>query len=163
MKRVSHVAVFVSDIGRSQKFYESILGLQAVEQMSIVSPLHGGKINGLFLSCGDQHHDLLLIEQFDADENLMPPQELGLHHLAFELDEATTLDSFVATLAEHGVEPSYGPIRHYDGPGGDGGAGGNLAVYFADPDGHMIEVCRDMDPFTSAAHAVAATAQQEAR
>src|SRR5713226_2431047 len=151
MKGVSHAALFVSDISQSERFYADILGLRPVETMQIVSPLHGGLIKGLFMSAGRQHHDLLLIEQYDADGRIIPPQEMGLHHLAFDLDDDVPLERFVATLEAAGIEPSYGPIRHYDGPGGDGGAGGNSAVYFADPDSHMIEVCRDMDPFVAAA------------
>jgi catechol 2,3-dioxygenase-like lactoylglutathione lyase family enzyme len=34
MKRVSHVTVLVSDIDCSQKFYESVLGLQGAEEFA---------------------------------------------------------------------------------------------------------------------------------
>jgi catechol 2,3-dioxygenase-like lactoylglutathione lyase family enzyme len=163
MKRVSHAALFVSSIDTSRPYYETVLGLQAAEQMEIPSPLHGGRIKGLFMSCGEQHHDLLLIEQYDGEGNLTPPSDMGLHHLAFELPDDQSLDSFVEKLTENDITPTYGPIRHYEGPGGDGGAGGNRAVYFLDPDGHTIEVCRDMDPFTPLADAGAATADAESR
>ena len=46
-----------------------------------------------------------------------------------------------------GVPLSYGPVKHYPGPGGDGGWGGNRAVYTNDPDGHFLEFHNEMDPF----------------
>jgi len=36
-------------------------------------------------------------------------------------------------------------VKHYEGPRSDGGSGGNIAVYFNDPDGHMVGISCCMD------------------
>jgi catechol 2,3-dioxygenase-like lactoylglutathione lyase family enzyme len=152
MKRQNHVGLFVSDLDRSSDFYEDVLGLKVTESAyrddSAVARAFGMDLR--FMSCGTQHHDLVLMRHYGDDGEVIPVENHGVMHVAFELDDDESVESFAEQLGEKGIKIFYGPVRHVDEPEGDGGSGGNFAVYFHDPDGHLLEVNRDMDAFPGA-------------
>jgi catechol 2,3-dioxygenase len=103
-----------------------VLGLTEVAR-------HGSHM--VFFSCGDNHHDLALLE---IGAQAPPPvdSQVGLYHLAFKVGDS--LDELRACrdhLASHGV-PLAGQSDHRV----------SQALYCHDPDGIMIELYVDADP-----------------
>ena len=138
MKRVGHVAVFVTDINRSRNFYEEVIGLKHSET-------HGPEDHKMnkdlgytlcFMSCGEFHHDLVLVHEQDKNGNTVPVEGHGLQHIAFRLEDGRSTSDFAEELEAKGIAIIYGPVLHRPiSEGGDGTWGGNHAVYFHDPDG----------------------------
>lgn len=159
MTHVGHVAVFVSDLARSRTFYEDVLGMRHSEthRPGDHPMLDNFNESICFLSFGEYHHDVVLVHQSDEDGNTMPVEGHTLMHLAFALDADTTTAAFADHLREQGVEPMYGPIRHESTEDGDGTWGGNVSVYFEDPDGHLLEAYTEMQAYTGDRQAAAAT------
>ncbi|MCH8197862.1 MAG: VOC family protein [Proteobacteria bacterium] len=108
---IDHVVLYVSDIGRSKKFYLDVLGMSVADE----SPRH------LFLSCGGQ--GFALFEPRDG-----APLETGreLNHLAFSVD-AGTYEEIKVHLEAHGLEVT-------------GRRDDDRCVYFRDPDGHRLQL-----------------------
>ncbi len=141
-------SIFVSDLAASQAFYTRVAGLEPGE---IHGPephplLTGRTITYRAMHGNGQHNSLILIEQRDSAGNVIPVGDRGLMHLALILNEGQSPYLMAKQLRRLHVPISYGPIKHYEGPGGDGGSGGNIAVYVHDPDGHMVELYCCMDP-----------------
>jgi len=144
-------SVFVSDLARSRAFYETVVGLEG-------GAPHGPSEHPLFPNrtityCAmhgrHQQNSLILIEQRDPQGRVIPVGDRGLMHLALSLEDGQTPYEVAALLKRLHIPISYGPVKHYEGPGGDGGSGGNVAVYIHDPDAHMVEIYCCMDPARS--------------
>lgn len=108
------VAIPVKDLPRSEAFYRDVLGLEV--------GLRDERRPWLFLRAGGQAGMLVLQE----DKGEWP-----VLHLAFTVD-ADEIERAAATLREHGVTVR-GPVFHAWMPA--------TSVYFADPDGHQLELC----------------------
>ncbi len=72
ISKIGHAVVSVADLERSLHFYRDVLGLREVARRDFDGQ------QWVFLSAGNSHHDLALVEA--------PP---GLHHLAFNIDGDT--------------------------------------------------------------------------
>lgn len=141
-------SLYVRDLAQSRAYYESAVGLEAgetvgpaphpfiAERTVTYCPMHGK----------GQRNSVVLIEQRDAQGQVIPVGERGLMHIAFILHDGESPFAVADRLRRQHIPISYGPIKHWEGPGGDGGSGGNVAVYIHDPDGHMIEIYCCMDP-----------------
>ena len=64
-----------------------------------------------------------------ADAAPQAPKQVGLFHVAWQVERAEDLEAFHDALVARGV-PVRATMDH----------GANLSVYFEDPDGHMLEV-----------------------
>lgn len=122
MKRLGHVAIYVKNIEVSRRFYEETVGLKHSETRggSDHDGLKGLGATLCFMSCGNLHHDFVLVEQADNEGN---PVEIGgysLMHLAFELDDGRSIEEFAKHLTEKDVEIAMGPVVHDRDPYGDG-------------------------------------------
>lgn len=103
---VGHVALHVPDLQAAVEHATEILGLREVERSN----------GSVFLTCGERHHDLQLIES----------DEVALDHIAFEAAGAEGLETLRETLARSGVrltseepeEPGLGDAIRFAGPGG---------------------------------------------
>lgn len=122
--RLNHIAVYVSDLEKSEKFYHTLLNLQKIEE-----PFKDGKHVWFTLGPAGQLH---LIQG---------PQAKTAHdkneHLCFSVP---SIDNFIAVLNKQKVDFSNwpgtekAPTLRVDGV---------KQVYFQDPDGHWLEVNDD--------------------
>lgn len=114
-KRIGHVVLNVKDLAVSEHFYTQVLGFQ-------VSLKRG---NGTFLTCGKIHHDLAL---FQAPEDATPAGDLGLNHIAVQIEDMDALKEVHRRLKSYGAH-----IDHLTDHGM------TKSVYFRDPDGNRVE------------------------
>ena len=117
IRGIYEVAIRVRDLPKAEAFYRDILGLEV--------GLRDAQRNWLFLRAGGQAGMIVLQEE---------PGEWPAQHLAFTV-EASDLEHAVALLTEQGVAVR-GPVFHAWMPA--------TSVYFADPDGHQLELCAPM-------------------
>lgn len=124
--KLGHAVLKVRSLATSVPFYRDVLGLTEVAR-------YGSQM--VFFSCGDNHHDLALLE-VGADAPLPAEQQIGLYHLAFKVgDSLNDLRACRDHLAAHGVALA-GQADHRV----------SQALYCHDPDGIMIELYVDADP-----------------
>lgn len=121
-RRINHVGIFVSDMARATRFYETVLGLgeaDAFPDRSFVA-----------LTWGRELHDVALI-QSGAGFGGAPG---GVHHVAITLDGGTKeLRAFAARAVANGATIE-GAVDHLV----------SRSLYLLDPDGNRIEVYIDM-------------------
>jgi catechol 2,3-dioxygenase-like lactoylglutathione lyase family enzyme len=129
--KIGHIALYVSDIERSAKFYTQVLGF------SISDVYDDGRMAGgaVFLRLNADHHGVARFKASDAN-----PAGAGLHYTAFEV--ATLDEVFRARehLRSHGVPIDFDGRRR---------AGVQIAVEFRDPDGHRLEIYWGIDQIGS--------------
>ena len=154
LEELQHVAVKVSDIEKSLKFYTEILGFSLSERHA-PGELPGLNVGFCFLRCSAFHHDLNLV--YHPGEPLARKErkrddpgtvtDIGLHHFAFRVKDRSEFFAWREWLEECGIKIVRGPLVHSPThPEGDGSWGENRAMYFCDPDGHRIEIFCDMAP-----------------
>ena len=124
--KLGHAVLKIRSLAVSVPFYRDVLGLNEVAR-------YGPQM--AFFSCGENHHDLALLE---VGAQAAPPmdRQVGLYHLAFKVgDSLDELRAFRDHLAAHGVALA-GQADHHV----------SQALYCHDPDGIMIELYVDADP-----------------
>jgi catechol 2,3-dioxygenase len=125
--KIGHVALYVSDIQVSTRFYTEILGFE-------ISDIYGDDMmpgGAVFLRCNPDHHGIALFKAGEANQ-----AGGGMHHMAFEVP---TLDDVVrarAHLRDHNVAIDFDGRRR---------AGVQIAVEFRDPDNHRLEIYWGID------------------
>lgn len=127
LTKLSHVVVKVSDLERSVKFYTEVLGMRVSD--AYPETMMPGRM--VFLRCNADHHGVALVGGADG-----PADNSELHHFAFEV---ATLDELFRArdhLHRHGVAIAFEGRRR---------AGQQIALEFADPDNHQIEICWGID------------------
>ncbi len=121
--RLGPVRLLVSDLARSQAWYEQVLGL--VPQRP---PAPG---QALALGAAGDTEPLVLLDTAPGITGIRPGSRLGLYHFAILLPDRASLGRFV---------------RHLSAIGARAGASDHLvseALYLTDPDGLGIEVYAD--------------------
>jgi len=122
-RKLGHVVLKVRDAQKSKDFYMRALGLKlAWEDLSR---------GAVFLSFGEQHHDLALFEP--ATGPAPDRSQSGLHHTAWQLGSFEELQAAHRELKAMGfaVEST---VEHNV----------TRSVYFPDPDGNRVELYCDM-------------------
>lgn len=143
-----NASLFVTDIAKSREFFAKIVGLKELKTGEPVPhPYEQGRTVQVCAMGFGKTPDLMLVQQTDESGKVIPVSDNGLHHVAFWIESSTYINDFAKELKRKGVSFSYGPVKHFPGPGGDGGWGGNRAVYVNDPDGHFIELHNEMDDY----------------
>ena len=123
---IGHVHLKVSEIERAERFYVDMLGFH-------VTARYGS--DAVFLSAGDNHHDLGLNTWQSRGGPPPPPGTTGLFHFAIRLPTRRALAELFVHLRDAGVRFA--------------GASDHLvseAIYLHDPDGKGIEVYCDRRP-----------------
>jgi catechol-2,3-dioxygenase len=126
ISRVGHVVLRVRDVDASSTFYCDALGLQEVARGEF------GEGTMAFLSTGNNHHDLALVQGDPAAER----PSIGLHHFAFKIgDDITELAAAKAELERKGVAiQATFDFRV------------SKALIVSDPDGNAVELYVDAHP-----------------
>lgn len=121
--RLGPVRLLVSDLARSQAWYEQVLGLVPLQPPAPGQPLSLGAAGDL--------EPLVVLDTAPGITPIRPGSRLGLYHFAILLPDRASLGRFV---------------RHLSAIGARAGASDHLvseALYLTDPDGLGIEVYVD--------------------
>jgi catechol 2,3-dioxygenase len=125
VSKVGHIVLRVRDLERSLSFYCDVLGLTEVARRDF------GEGPMVFLSTGNSHHDIALVETAATGS----PSDVGLHHFALKVGDALRdLADAKRTLAAEGVAVHM-TLDHRVSQG----------LYITDPDGNLIELYVDAD------------------
>lgn len=134
-RRLGHVNLFVSNLEKAREFYSQTCGF--------VEIFEEPAITAAFMSNGNTHHDLGLIEASTTDridkdgKVLIAASQRGstasLNHLGFEMESERQLVEAYETLLKAGV-PVFRTVDH----------GLAHSVYMPDPDGNALEFYADV-------------------
>jgi catechol 2,3-dioxygenase-like lactoylglutathione lyase family enzyme len=141
---VDAVAVTVSDLGRSVRFFTDVLGFSAGpsaeaegRDVELLTGVFGARVRRVRLTLGSEAIELT---EFAAPRGRPFPSDTRGNDQWFQHIAIITSDmkAAYARLRERGVaSASTGPQRL---PDSNPNAGGIEAFYFHDPDGHFLEV-----------------------
>lgn len=124
---INHVAVTVSDLGKSKEFYTpilSFLGYKNTEDFPDVSILESSS-TGIAINLWQASSELITHQHHDYSP--------GLHHLAFNADTREEVDSFYQLLLGIKANIVNTPAEYDYAPG-------YYAVFFTDLDEIRIEL-----------------------
>lgn len=121
--RMNHAVLYVRDVARTVAFYQGILDFRVVFDIP-------GKAAFLQAPGSTNDHDIGLFQiGAEAGESLAGRREVGLYHIAWEVDTLDELERLAGKLSEAGS--LVGATDH----------GTTKALYAKDPDGLEFEVC----------------------
>jgi catechol 2,3-dioxygenase len=115
--RLGHVTLNPRNPEAQRDFFVEVLDFR-------VSDIIDGE--GFFLRCNAEHHGIGLLKGPGV-----------LHHHAWQVSSIADLARLGDMLDEHGQSLLWGPLRH--------GAGNNIAAYFDEPAGTVVEYYTDME------------------
>ena len=116
ISKMGHAVLNVTDLERSLRFYRDVLGLHEVARRDFDG------LQWVFLSAGNSHHDLALVQASP-----------GLHHLAFNLDGSLPeLADTNASLHAAGIDVHATLDFRV-----------SQALFISDPDDNLIELYVD--------------------
>ncbi len=120
-KKLGHLVLNVSDLEASRDFYVKVGGFEVMAE--------NAERKIVFLSLGDDHHHLALIQR--ATGPRPDATQPGLVHFAWRLEDFAAVQAAYKELTEAGIEIE--PIQH------------NVtnSLYMKDPDGHLVELYCD--------------------
>jgi catechol 2,3-dioxygenase len=122
---IGHVHLKVSDLERAERFYVDLLGFHVTARYGT---------DAVFLSAGDNHHDLALNTWESKGGSPPAPGTTGLFHVAIKVPTRRDLAEMFVRLRDAGV-PLTGASDHLV----------SEALYLRDPDGNGIEIYADRD------------------
>lgn len=114
--RFGHYTLTVPDPSGLSGFLERVLDFRPSDVVEA----------GRFLRCNVDHHGIAVL-----------PGDGKLHHHAWEVRDIGEVARLADLLDERGEHLLWGPVRH--------GAGANIAAYFLDPAGVVVEYYADME------------------
>lgn len=117
VKRISHVALKVTDVDAQTDFYCQMAGFGKTTQDAV------GRV---YLRCNADHHSLVLV----------PAEEPSLDHYALDVGEPTELDKAANALKQAGI-----PIEF----NGSNELGHGPSVRLQDPDGFTVELVSGLE------------------
>lgn len=124
-----HLGLNVSDPVSAAKWYCDILGMK-----EIVTGYDSYHEAAVFLSFGERHHDIVLIQA--KNTQAVKTGDVGMHHAAFSVRGGLdALRRLYGRLLKHNVEV-FKIADHAVG----------IGIYFFDPDGNKLEFFHDMYP-----------------
>jgi len=119
LRGLRHLALKVSDIGKSRRFYEGVLGMRIVWEPDP---------ENLYLSLGS---DNLALHQIQSGEALAAESGQRLDHFGFVAENESIVDAMARKMEAAGVPIIKPAKRHRDG---------SYSFYMADPDGNLIQI-----------------------
>lgn len=127
--RYGHINIKTPDSIEMRDFLINIFNFRVSDQI--------GDDAAFFLRCNTDHHGIAI----------MKAPHVKLHHYAFQTQSIADLGRLGDRLARAGSRLSWGPVRH--------GAGHNIAAYYLEPNGTVVELYTDLEcifDFERAAH-----------
>jgi catechol 2,3-dioxygenase-like lactoylglutathione lyase family enzyme len=118
-RRLSHLAIFTTDVAAATVFYEHTLGLRLSDSSGPVAFLHGAH--------GSDHHMLALIAS----------DHRGMHHACWDVASIQEVGLGWAQMSRAGFDRGWGLGRHV--------LGANYFRYVRDPWGSYSEYSADID------------------
>lgn len=118
--KLGHIALGSTNVKKTLDFYMNVLGFHLTDRI-------GDYAN--FITCNSDHHVM----------NIANLGHTKMHHIAFELRDASHQYYSHDLLLKHGIQLIWGPARHT--------AGHNIASYHFDPDFNVVELFIDMDQY----------------
>lgn len=122
-KKVGHVVLKVRDLQKAEQFYTEVLGFTVVTRLK--------RPAGVFFSLGEQHHDLAVLE-VPSDATPVTERQVGLHHVALQVEDFAALQECYRQLKSHNVNITM-TIDHLI----------TKSIYFLDPEGNQLELYCD--------------------
>jgi catechol 2,3-dioxygenase-like lactoylglutathione lyase family enzyme len=126
---IQHIDLAVGDVDRSLAFYFAVLGPLGLKERFRV-PTYRGTEDVIYLEYGLQGFGLR-----PADGGEHRYYDVGIEHIAFEVDRHDEVDAAYQRLIEAGGRIQSPPEQHYVEEGDD-----YYAFFAFDPDGFRIEV-----------------------
>lgn len=84
LKKINHIAIAVSDIEESAKFYQNVLGLS----LSDVEVVPAQKTRAGFFRIGEMNIELVQPSETDSPlVKFLETKGQGIHHICFEVDD----------------------------------------------------------------------------
>jgi catechol 2,3-dioxygenase-like lactoylglutathione lyase family enzyme len=132
---IQHVDLAVGDVERSLAFYDSVLGPLGLKE-KFRNLTYRRTEDVVYLEYGVQGFGLR-----PADGGVYRHYEVGIEHLAFEVDDRAEVDEAYQRCVSAGGKIQSAPEEHYLDDGED-----YYAFFAFDPDGIRVEVvCDRMD------------------
>lgn len=125
--KLGHLVLKVRDMQTSLAFYTEVIGLQVSDWIDD---------RMVFLRCGQDHHDLALLQMTPDEVAQHEPGRSPVEHFSYRLESVADLDQAAAMLEARQIQIDRGIGRH--------GPGGNTFLVFRDPDGNNVEFYTDM-------------------
>lgn len=116
--RLGHVNIKSRDAPAMRDFLYDVFDFRVSDAIGI---------DNFFMRCNTDHHGIAIFSSAD----------LGMHHHAWQAGNIMDLARLGDRLARRGARLAWGPVRH--------GAGDNIAVYYVEPNGAVIEYYCDME------------------
>ncbi len=146
VRATSHVAIGVHDMDRALRFYRDLLGLGvAVDREECfvdtsTEPATERRRRAVYLRWAHGPDDAFLV--LDQQQRPIPgePKELfqiGVHHVAFWVDDITP---YVSEVAAAGGSVAYGPNESGGEAYGEAPGSRVRTVLFRDPEGNIVQL-----------------------
>ena len=139
---VDHVAVNVTDMEKSLKFYHEVLGLKIIFQTersgsdldrALNAP--GAKLRYSYLQADNTCIGLIQYVNPAGKSYDRKTCDTGIMHLAFRVPD---IEKAYAQLKEKGVRFNSSPVKIESGP-----QKGSVFAFFTDPDGITLEIFQE--------------------
>ena len=122
--QTGHVGLNVSDLARSQAFYQRVFGLQVLKEGT------DAQQRWVFLARDGK----LLVTLFQQSTGAFNTAAPGLHHLSFQVESVEQVRAAERVVNELGAQIFHdGVVAHAEGANSGG-------LFFADPDGIRLEI-----------------------
>ncbi|SNS24230.1 Catechol 2,3-dioxygenase [Sphingomonas laterariae] len=125
--KLGHLVLKVRDVQASLAFYRDVVGLDVSDWIDD---------RMVFLRCGQDHHDLALLQMTPDEVAGHQPGRSPVEHFSYHVAGLAEIEQIAAMLQARGVEIDRGIGKH--------GPGANAFLVFRDPDGNNVEFYCDM-------------------
>lgn len=128
---LGHVVLNVKDLKKSENFYRTLLGMR-VSGRNLRTRMS-------FLSFGQEHHDIALMELPKGARRSPRRGVPGLHHFCVYVKSPKTVDALYPALKRRKIRIVSGPEILE--------VARNRSISFLDPDGNRVEVACNANKF----------------
>jgi catechol 2,3-dioxygenase-like lactoylglutathione lyase family enzyme len=124
MSNLGHIGLNVSDVTRSQQFYQQVFGFDVIHES--FDDAHRFALLG--------HNGSPVVTLWQQSSGTFLKDVPGLHHLAFMVDDMSAVEKIEHQLRDMKAHFLYdGVVAHSEGSTSGG-------IYFEDPDGIRLEI-----------------------